>query len=124
MTIEEVFEEYRDLVISSQTQKSRIMKNYKRDLIAAGMSEDEADEEVEGWGEVNWSQDDWKDYYGVDTDEEFEDAQDSDGYWNDQRGIKTCLTYTFQNHVIVTAFSAQKFSGLKNIFQKSSMTAL
>ena len=47
MTIEEVFEEYRDLVISSQTQKSRIMKNYKRDLIAAGMSEDEADEEVE-----------------------------------------------------------------------------
>jgi len=83
MTIEEVFEEYRDLVISSQTQKSRIMKNYKRDLIAAGMSEDEADEEVEGWGEVTWSQDDWKDYYGVDTDEEFEDAQDSDGYWND-----------------------------------------
>ncbi len=83
MTIEEVFEEYRDLVISSQTQKSRIMKNYKRDLIAAGMSEDEADEEVEGWGEVNWSQDDWKDYYGVDTDEEFEDAKDSDGYWDD-----------------------------------------
>ncbi len=83
MTIEDVFEEYSNLGFSSQAEKARIMKDYKKDLIAAGMSEDEADEEVEGWGEVNWSQDDWKDYYGVDTDEELEDAQDSDGYWDD-----------------------------------------
>ena len=47
------------------------------------MTEEEADDEVEGWCETNWSQDDWKDWYGVDTDEELEDAQDSDGYWND-----------------------------------------
>ncbi len=47
------------------------------------LTEEEADEEVEGWCETNWSQDDWKDWYGVDTDEELEDAQDSDGYWND-----------------------------------------
>ena len=83
MTIEDVFEEYSNLGFSSHTEKARIMKDYKKNLIAAGMSEDEADEEVEGWGEVNWSQDDWKDYYGVDTDEELEDAQDSDGYWDD-----------------------------------------
>ena len=47
------------------------------------MTEEEADDEVEGWSETNWSQDDWKNWYGVDTDEELEDAQDSDGYWND-----------------------------------------
>ena len=83
MTIEEVFDEYRNIGIDSQEEKNRIMKNYRKDLIAAGMTEEEADDEVEGWSETNWSQDDWKDWYGVDTDEELEDAQDSDGYWND-----------------------------------------
>ena len=83
MTVEEIFDEYRNIGIDSQEEKNRIMKNYRKDLIAAGMSEEEADDEVEGWCETNWSQDDWKDWYGVDTDEELEDAQDSDGYWND-----------------------------------------
>ena len=83
MTIEEVFDEYRDISINSQEEKNRIMKKYRKDLIAAGMTEEEADDEVEGWTETNWSQDDWKDWYGVDTDEELEDAQDSDSYWND-----------------------------------------
>ena len=83
MSIEDVREEYSNIGIGSQEEKNRIMKNYKKDLMKAGMSEDEADEEVEGWGEVNWSQDDWKDWYGVDSDEELEDAEDSDGYWNE-----------------------------------------
>ena len=83
MSIEDVREEYSNIGIGSQEEKNRLMKKYKKDLIAAGMSENEADEEVEGWGEVNWSQDDWKDWYGVDSDEELEDAEDSDGYWNE-----------------------------------------
>lgn len=83
MSIEDVREEYSNIGIGSQEEKNRLRKKYKKDLIAAGMSEDEADEEVEGWGEVNWSQDDWKDWYGVDSDEELEDAEDSDGYWNE-----------------------------------------
>ena len=83
MTVEEIFDEYRNIGIDSQEEKNRIMKNYRKDLIAAGMSEEEADDEVEWWCETNWSQDDWKDWYGVDTEEELEDAQDSDSYWND-----------------------------------------
>ena len=55
MTIEEVFDEYRDISIDSQEEKNRIMKKYRKDLIAAGMTEEEADDEVEGWSETNWS---------------------------------------------------------------------
>lgn len=51
-------EEYSNLRIDSQVEKNRIMKNYKKDLMAAGMSKEVADEELE-------------------------DAQDNDGYWND-----------------------------------------
>lgn len=83
MSIEDVMDEYRNIGIGSDSEKARIMKNYKKDLMVAGMYEDEADEEVECWGEVNWSRDDWKDWYGVDTDEELEDTEDSDGFWND-----------------------------------------
>lgn len=53
--IEEVFDEYRNIGIDSQKEKNRIMKNYRKDLIVAGMTEEEADDEVEGWCETNWS---------------------------------------------------------------------
>lgn len=46
MTIEEVFDEYRDISINSQEEKNRIMKKYRKDLIAAGMTEEEADDSV------------------------------------------------------------------------------
>ena len=83
MTIEEVFDEYINLEFDSIEDKKRVMANYRKDLLAAGMPEDEVEEELEGWFEVSWTQDDWKEWYGVDTDEELEDAQDSDAYWND-----------------------------------------
>lgn len=44
--------------------------------------EDELDDYEEGWKEVNWSQKDWGDYYGVDEDE-VEDAMDDDLGWFD-----------------------------------------
>lgn len=40
MTIEEVFDEYRDISINSQEEKNRIMKKYRKALIAAGMTEE------------------------------------------------------------------------------------
>lgn len=40
MTIEEVFDEYRDITINSQEEKNCIMKKYRKDLIAAGMIEE------------------------------------------------------------------------------------
>lgn len=71
MTIEDVIEKYSDCGCTSPDDKNRIRKNYRRHLIAAGMDEDKADEEVERWGELTWSQDEWKDYYGLDSDDEF-----------------------------------------------------
>ena len=45
------------------------------------MDENEAYEKTEEWGEVNWSHDEWKDYYGVDSDSDLEDAMESS--WDD-----------------------------------------
>lgn len=41
MTIEDVKDEYKDRSYSTLSEKKEIMKNYRRDLIAAGMSEEE-----------------------------------------------------------------------------------
>ena len=69
MTIEDVIDEYKDRSYSTLSEKKEIMKNYRRDLIAAGMSEEEADEEVDNLDETTWSTEEWKDYYGLDPDD-------------------------------------------------------
>ena len=81
MTPEEIFEEFSSYDIPSQSDKKRVMKNLRNSLIKNGMDENEADEKTEEWGEVNWSHDEWKEYYGVDSDSDLEDAMES--YWDD-----------------------------------------
>lgn len=72
VAIEQVIDEYRESSPSSPEAKKRIMKNYRRDLIAAGMSEEEADEEVDTWDNTTWTNDDWRNHYGLDADDVLE----------------------------------------------------
>ena len=69
-SIEQVMDEYRECSPSFSEDKKRMMKNYKKALVEAGMSEEDADEEVDVWSETTWSNDDWRDYYGLDADDE------------------------------------------------------
>ncbi|MCR5622691.1 MAG: hypothetical protein K6G18_12685 [Treponema sp.] len=71
MTIKQVKDEYREYSPSSSEDKKRLMKNYKKALEDAGMSEEEADEEVDVWGETTWSNDEWRDYYGLEPGDDF-----------------------------------------------------
>jgi|GEM_PF-1630699 len=70
--IERVKDEYRESSPLSSKAKKRMMKNYRRELSAAGMREEDVDEEVEVWDNTTWSNDEWRDYYGLDSDDELE----------------------------------------------------
>ncbi|MBP5576059.1 MAG: hypothetical protein J6X67_04780 [Treponema sp.] len=78
MTPEEVLKGYMNRCVSSSSEKNHIMINLKNDLVSAGMDEDKAMMTSEAWGETNWSVDDWKEYYGVDSDSDLEAAMESD----------------------------------------------
>ena len=83
MTIEEVFDEYHDVSPDTYEEQERIAKQFRKDLEKAGMPKDEIEETVEVWMETTWTNEDWKKHYGVDSDEELDEAMDSDSVWSE-----------------------------------------
>ena len=91
-TVQEIFDQMNDTVVSSAEEKQRLEKYYRKQLLEAYKAEnpdmevedieDEIDMQMEGWSEVTWTDSDWADYYGVDE-EDLEDAMDSDDYFDD-----------------------------------------
>ena len=91
-TVQEIFDQMNDTVVSSAEEKQRLEKYYRKQLLEAYKAEnpdmeiedieDEIDMQMEGWSEVTWTDSDWADYYGVDK-EDLEDAMDSDDYFDD-----------------------------------------
>lgn len=79
---DEIIEEYSNIFVETNAEKYRTMKEFAQDLKKIGLTDEEIEDEVEGWAETHWSNDDYKDYYGVDTDEDLEEAQDSDDFWD------------------------------------------
>lgn len=42
------------------------------------MSDFDVENEIDGWTEGHWAQQDWKDYYGVDSDSDLDEAMECD----------------------------------------------
>ena len=78
MRIEDIKKEFSNMSFDTEDQRRKAANQYKAALLKAGMSEDDVENEIDGWLEVNWTQQDWKDYYGADSDADLDGVMEFD----------------------------------------------
>ena len=78
MSIDEVRKRFSGMSFDTAEQRSKAAQLYKASLLEAGMSDFDVENEIDGWTEVHWTQQDWKDYYGVDSDSDLDEAMECD----------------------------------------------